>query len=53
MRVLIAMLAEVKRRRRSQGMLDMIASWEAEEGSISPKHLEWADAILDRQRVDR
>ena len=52
MRVLIAMLAEVKRR-RSQAMLYMIASWEAEEGSISPRHLEWADAVLDRQRVDR
>lgn len=48
-----SLLAEVKRRRRSQAMLDMIASWEAEEGPISPEHLEWADAILDRQGVDR
>ncbi len=48
-----SLLAEVKRRRRSQAMLEMIASWEAEEGPISPKHLEWADAVLDRQGVDR
>ena len=46
-------VAEVKRRRRSHAMLDMIAAWEAEEGPISPEHLEWADAVLDRQRIDR
>lgn len=48
-----SLLAEVKRRRRSQAMLDMIASWEAEESPISPEHLDWADAVLDRQGVDR
>ena len=48
-----SLLAEVKRRRRSQAMLDMIASWEADEGPISPEHLDWADAVLDRQGVDR
>ena len=53
MRVFIAMLAEVKRRRHSQAMLDMISSWEAEEGPVSPEHLERADAVLDRQGVDR
>lgn len=52
MRVLIAMLTEVKGRRRSHAMLDMIASWEAEEGPISPEHLEWSDAVLDRQGID-
>jgi predicted transcriptional regulator len=48
-----SLLAEVKRRRRSQAMLDMIASWEAEAGPIDAKHLDWADAVLDRQGVDR
>lgn len=48
-----SLLAEVKRRRRSQAMLDLIASWEAEEGPIDNKHLRWADAVLDRQGVDR
>lgn len=48
-----SLLAEVKRRRRSQVMLDMIASWEAEEGPIDRQHLEWADAVLDRQGVAR
>lgn len=48
-----SLLAEVKRRRRSQAMLDMIASWEAEQGPISPEHLQWADAVLDRQGVER
>jgi len=48
-----SLLAEVKRRRRSQAMLDMIATWEAEDGPIDPAHLEWADAVLDRQGVDR
>ncbi len=48
-----SLLAEVNRRRRSQAMLDMIDSWEAEEGPISAEHLEWADAVLDRQGVDR
>ena len=48
-----SLLAEVKRRRRSQAMIDMIATWEAEDGPIDPAHLEWADAVLDRQGVDR
>lgn len=48
-----SLLAEVKRRRRSQAMLDLIASWEADDGPIDPQHLEWADAVLDRQGVDR
>ena len=48
-----SLIAEVKRRRRSHSMLDMIASWEAVEGPISPEHLDWADAVLDRQGIDR
>ncbi|WP_419944934.1 hypothetical protein [Candidatus Poriferisodalis sp.] len=46
-----SLLAEVKRRRRSQAMLDLIASWEAAEGPIDREHLEWADEILNRQGV--
>jgi len=41
-------LAEVKRRRRGQAMLDLIASWEADEGAIDFDHLGWADAVFDR-----
>ena len=48
-----SLLAEVKRRRRSQAMIDLIASWEAEDGPIDAEHLAWADAVLDRQGVDR
>lgn len=48
-----SLLAEVKRRRSSRAMLDMIASWEADEGPISSEHLEWADGVLDRQGVGR
>ena len=48
-----SLLAEVKRRRRSQAILDLIASWEAEDGPIDAEHLAWADAVLDRQGVDR
>ncbi len=48
-----SLLAEVKRRRRSQAMLDMIASWEADDGPIDREHLDWADAVLDRQGVRR
>ena len=48
-----SLLAEVKRRRRSQVMLDMIASWEADDGPIDREHLDWADAVLDRQGVRR
>ncbi len=48
-----SLLAEVKRRRRSRAMLDMIASWEADEGPIDREHLEWADAVLDRQGAGR
>jgi predicted transcriptional regulator len=48
-----SLLAEVKRRRRSQAMLDMIASWEAVQGPIDREYLDWADAVLDRQGVRR
>jgi predicted transcriptional regulator len=48
-----SLLAEVKRRRRSQAMLDMIASWEADQGPIDREYLDWADAVLDRQGVRR
>ena len=48
-----SLLAEVNRRRRSRALLDLIESWEADEGSIDPQHLEWADAVLDRQGVPR
>ncbi len=46
-----SLLAEVKRRRRSQALLDLIESWEAEDGPIDQAHLDWADAVLDRQGV--
>ena len=48
-----SLLAEVKRRRRSQAMIDLIASWEAEDGPIDAEHLAWADEVLDRQGVGR
>jgi len=48
-----SLFAELKRRRRNQGLLDLIASWEADEGPIDSNHLEWADSVLDRQGVDR
>ena len=48
-----SLLAEAKRRRRSQAMIDMISSWEAEDGPIDQVHLDWADAVLDRQGVER
>ena len=48
-----SLLAEAKRRRRNQAMLDMISSWEAEVGPIDQAHLDWADDLLDRQGVDR
>ena len=48
-----SLLAEVKRRRRSQAMLDLIASWEAEDGPIDQAHLDWADEVLDRQGGER
>lgn len=48
-----SLLAEVKRRRRSQAMLDLISSWEAQDGPIDQVHLDWADSVLDRQGVDR
>ena len=34
-------------------MIDMISSWEAEDGPIDQVHLDWADAVLDRQGVER
>ena len=48
-----SLLAEVKRRRRSQAILDLIASWEAEDGPIDAEHLAGADEVLDRQGVGR
>ena len=48
-----SLLAEVQRRRRSQALLDLISTWEAQEGPIDPQHLDWADAVLDRQGVGR
>ena len=49
-----SLLAEVKRRRRSRALLDMISEWEACEGPpIDDAHLEWADTVLDGQGVDR
>lgn len=46
-----SLLAEVKRRRRNRAMLDMIATWEANDEAIDQEHLDWADAVLDRQGV--
>ena len=46
------MSMEDKRCRRRQAILNMIASWEVDEGPIDDEHLEWADAVLDRQGVD-
>ena len=48
-----SLLAEVKRRRRSRALLDMISGWEAREGPIDAEHLEWADTVLDRQGAQR
>lgn len=48
-----ALLAEVRRRRRSQSMLDWIASCEAEEGPIDEEHTAWAHDLLDRRGVPR
>ncbi len=47
-----SLLAEVRRRRRSAAILDMIAAWEKEGGPINREYIEWADAVLDRQGVD-
>jgi hypothetical protein len=48
-----SLLAEVARRRRSQALLDFISSWQAAEGPIDTRHLDWADSVLDRQGVGR
>ena len=48
-----ALQAEVKRRRRNQSLLDLIASWEADDSPIDQAHLDWADEVLDRQGIDR
>ncbi|MFN0091921.1 MAG: hypothetical protein ACKVWR_16900 [Acidimicrobiales bacterium] len=48
-----SLLAEVRRRRRSGALLELITSWEAAEGPIDREHLDWADAVLDRQGVER
>ena len=46
-----SLLAEVKRRRRSKALLDLISSWETDEEAIDQAHLDWADAVLDRQGI--
>jgi hypothetical protein len=48
-----ALQAEVKRRRRSRALLDLIESWEADETPIDQAHLDWADEVLDRQGTSR
>lgn len=48
-----ALQAEVKRRRRSQAVLDLIESWESDETPIDQAHLDWADELLDRQGTSR
>lgn len=48
-----ALKAEVKRRRRSRALLDLIESWEADEAPIDQAHLDWADEVLDRQGTSR
>lgn len=48
-----SLLAEVNRRRKRQAMLGLIAAWEDEQGPIDKEHLDWADAVLDRQGVER
>lgn len=48
-----SLLAEVKRRRRSQALIDLIDGWEAADGAIGQAHLDWADDVLDRQGVGR
>ncbi len=48
-----SLMAQVQRRRRRQAMLDLIADWEAKDGPIDQAHLDWADAVLDRQGVEK
>ncbi|NLA36935.1 MAG: hypothetical protein GX868_14790 [Actinobacteria bacterium] len=48
-----ALLSEVRRRRRNQAIIDLVEEWEAESGPIDPEHLDWADALLDRQGTPR
>lgn len=48
-----SLLGEVKRRRRSRAILDLIEEWEVVDGPIDQKHLDWADTVLDRQGVER
>lgn len=48
-----ALQAEVKRRRRSQALLDLIESWETDDTPIDQAHLDWADEVLDRQGTSR
>lgn len=45
------LLLAVNRRRRPQALLDLIADREANEGPIDREHLDWANALLDRQDV--
>ena len=48
-----ALQAEVKRRRRSRALLDLIESWEEDDTPIDQPHLDWADEVLGRQGVSR
>lgn len=48
-----ALLSEAKRRRASQATLDWISVWEEQDGPIDQEHLDWADAVLDRQGVPK
>jgi len=48
-----SLLAEVKRRRRSHAIVDLIETWEQENELISAEHLDWADQVLDRQGTPR
>lgn len=48
-----SLLAEVKRRRRSHAIVDLIETWEQENEPISAEHLDWADQVLDRQGTPR
>ena len=44
---------DVERPDKSTKPPTSIASWEADQGPIDQEHLDWADAVLDRQGVDR
>ncbi len=48
-----AVVAQLKRRRQQQALIDMIAEYEAEHGEFSQDELAAADELLDRQGVPR